>query len=869
MNPDGQRFHLLLGEADWFACAVPAEPPTSLGEVMAMEPPLRPAAAPEWDPQHRQVTLALQLDRLRGSTGDVPLDLALRRAAAADAHGNIYWTGADQRQLQVRNAGDGSVTAFWPDPRSAPAREGLFSDAEPASPVAPQWQGLAVTSDNWLVAAGPAGLHAFDLIAGGPPVHFRWPRGFSPTVTDLAARGAGLWVLDGHAARLHAFDSTFGLCDTVHATPEADLFQPTHPDAAEHRATPRRNASGFDLAPFTAGGSAIAVSMLSGDVVAVLVRDPSAILVLNTRTGTLLDLQPIDIVPHDMAVGEVLLRSGVPARRLVVSGGSGNQLLTFRILGEPGAETLFATTETVPLRRYGGLALVTVKGKINYDTGAPRHFVNAVEQPRQLYAASGTLLTGPFDAGIEQTTWDRIRIDGCIPPGCTVEIETCCGDTPDLMGQWVRQPRPILSDHGSELAGHSAAALVPPDRKARRGTFELLLLQMRGRYLQVRLELRGDGNSSPHLRALRLTYPRVSWAERHLPAVWRAEPQAADFLERFLANMQGTISGIEARIAISQVLLDPRTVPAEAMEWLASWFDVALDPSWGEARSRAFIAHALQFLGWRGTMRGIESALALAFGESLDGTLFGDGTCSCDTAVRITETYRTRRQGPTDYAAGLAEQERWIAFQAQRAAAGTGATVPMAALPRLGVPAGNAADWNAFLQRRSPERFAWQQLLQGRYRRIRPLNEAHGTQWRDFDEIALCALPAATAKARADWSIFAGTLLPMQQAAHRFSVLLPVRPGEPTDTATLARREALARRIIALEKPAHTIFDVRFYFAANRVGEARLGVDTAIGAGSRAEELVPPALLGRAYAGESFIGAGLPALPPGRELLTC
>lgn len=869
MNPDGQRFHLLLGKADWFACAVPGDPSATLADVMAIEPPLRPAGAPAWDADNKQVTLALQLDRLRGSTSDVPLDLARRRAAAADAHGNIYWIGDDRGQLLVRNAGDGSVTAFWPDLRGSSAPQSLFSDAEPAFPTAPEWQGLAVTDDSWLVAAGPAGFHAFDLIAGGPPVYYRWPKGFEPEVTDLAARKTGLCLLDGKAGQLHTFDSAFGLCGMAEDPGEAELFQAADPGAKQRQAIVRRVATGFKLAPFTAGGSAIALSILSADVVAVLVRDPSAILVLNIRESALLDIQPLDMVPHDMAVGDVLLRSGSAARRLVVSGGTGNQLMTFRILGEPGAETLFATAETVPLRRYGGRALVSVKGRINYDTGAPRYYVNAVEQPRQLYAATGTILAGPFDAGIEQTIWDRIRIDGCIPPGCAVEIETCCGDTLDLMGQWVRQPSPVLSDSGSELAGHSASALVPTDRKILRGTFELLLQQMCGRYLQVRMVLRGDGNSSPHLRALRLTFPRVSWAERYLPAVWRAEPQAADFLERFLANMQGTVSGIEARIAVSQVLLDPRTVPAEAMEWLAGWFDVALDPSWGEARSRAFIAHALDFFGWRGTIRGIESALALAFGETLDATLFGTGSCTCDSAVRITETYRTRRPSNVDYAAGLAEQERWIAFQTQRAASGIGANVPMNALPRLGVPAANAADWGAFLERHSPERFAWQQLLQGRYRRIRPLNEAHGTQWRDFAEIALCAVPPATAAAKTDWATFAATLIPIHRAAHRFSVLLPVRPGEPTDSATLARREALARRIIALEKPAHTIFDVRFYFAANRVGEARLGFDTAIGAGSRAEELMPPALLGRAYAGESFISAGRPALPPGREVLAC
>jgi hypothetical protein len=66
-------------------------------------------------------------------------------------------------------------------------------------------------------------------------------------------------------------------------------------------------------------------------------------------------------------------------------------------------------------------------------------------------------------------------------------------------------------------------------------------------------------------------------------------------------------------------------------------------------------------------------------------------------------------------------------------------------------------------------------------------------------------------------------------------------------------------RIVELEKPAHTIFDVRFYFAMNRIGEARLGLDTTLGAGSRSTETITPAILGRAHLGEAFIGPDGPS----------
>ena len=65
----------------------------------------------------------------------------------------------------------------------------------------------------------------------------------------------------------------------------------------------------------------------------------------------------------------------------------------------------------------------------------------------------------------------------------------------------------------------------------------------------------------------------------------------------------------------------------------------------------------------------------------------------------------------------------------------------------------------------------------------------------------------------------------------------------------------------ALEKPAHTLFDIRFYWAMNRVGEARLGLDSQLGPSSRAPALLPAMVLGRGWLGGGFVG-GPPASAP-------
>lgn len=64
----------------------------------------------------------------------------------------------------------------------------------------------------------------------------------------------------------------------------------------------------------------------------------------------------------------------------------------------------------------------------------------------------------------------------------------------------------------------------------------------------------------------------------------------------------------------------------------------------------------------------------------------------------------------------------------------------------------------------------------------------------------------------------------------------------------------MVRRVVDLERPAHTAFTVRRYFDFFRVGEARLGLESALGAESRFAML----MLNRDY----LAGAYLPPAAP-------
>jgi phage tail-like protein len=230
---------------------------------------------------------------------------------------------------------------------------------------------------------------------------------------------------------------------------------------------------------------------------------------------------------------------------------------------------------------------------------------------------------------------------------------------------------------------------------------------------------------------------------------------------------------------------------------------------------------------------------------------------------------------------GAAERARWQNFVGARYASAAGlATAHGAAYARFeDVPLPRdwpaafpdyAKDWREFSEQTGGAvmRERWRDFLARRYRRIDRLNRAYETAWPDFDLVAIPDVLPGTEAAQADWLRFERLLLPMHGTKHRFSVLLPVT-DVAGDSYQAEARLGLARRIVDLEKPAHTVYDVRFYWALFRVGEARLALDTLLGQGSRAPELIPAAVLGQAYIGASFVGGQARPADGDRLLLGC
>ena len=954
MDANQTRFHMLFGEADWRPVL---ERAAASGEGSGVA----------WEDASHSVTLARRLFRFERSPADLPPALERRRGAAVDRYGNWYWIAADGGEIQPLPAGLREPERLWPVPlpERAPAGSGGFAPVEPkpAPPLSPM-HGLAVTEDHYLVAGtlAPAGLLIFDLHAGGPPLWMAWPDQAPFAPYDMANGPEGtLYILDREHRRYWILDRHFQVLDLdqerVQIEPVHEFH--FHPDAGpERRPKPARwFPTGIALprgAPFEAespiaiealpDGSVLILDAPAGDA-RVLWYSGSALQGAAELAGVFED-QPFAAFdfaflrqrPGDPPEAEGAAVTGT----LYVAGADGNQSFAFALraqrpgsspAGEGGLQ-LELEMRYLPMRSFGGRGLVPARGaggeEVVYYDREERGvvtWVELVEKPRPRYAPAGVLpevgvpiaaegFAGlAFDGKERGCVWHRLMLDAVIPPGAAIVVESRAADDPALLAAtpWQREPDPYLRPMGSEIPFYRPFPRRPEASEGA-GTWELLLQQARGRYLQLRLSLFGTGRNTPRLRALRVYYPRFSYLEKYLPAVYREDPVSASFLERFLANPEGILTALEDRIAHAQVLFDPRTAPAESLEWLAGWLGLALDASWDEHRRRLLIKHAPRMFAERGTAAGIVRAIRLATDPCPDDSLFTEPVLEAGglavsgrgaRSVRIVEQFRTRRtpgivfgdpgeaegpgvtsphmpwspaQGPDPLHQRYRQflLDRYGDVDAVNRALGTSyAAVEEIEFPPAMPEARSEADvWRAFVRSAigfpyaavdGADREAYQRFLQQRYRRISafaaaaPEYAALGVS--SFADVPLPRRLPTSRRALTDWIQFASLYLPALERAHRFTVLVPIwgevgLPGGGAGGERLAMGPdpEVVRRVVELEKPAHTHFEIKPYWAMFRVGEARLGIDTQPGQSSR----LAAAIVGRGALGEVYLAHAHP-----------
>lgn len=226
------------------------------------------------------------------------------------------------------------------------------------------------------------------------------------------------------------------------------------------------------------------------------------------------------------------------------------------------------------------------------------------------FERDGTWRSEPLDSEIAGCQWHRVELElGGLPTGSEIELRTYADDRlladvdtlPDGVWETRRVLTGALQPGGAQPAGD-----------------EFLVQSRPGRYLWLRVALRGDGTSTPAITGLRVHYPRASYLE-HLPELFSADDETRWFLERFLSIAQTEWDDIQRRGEELPAAFDPDAVPAgEPLERLARWLALDLEQRWDDAGKRRLLAGAPPLASKRGTLEAVRGFLRLYL-EALRG----------------------------------------------------------------------------------------------------------------------------------------------------------------------------------------------------------------------------------------------------------
>ncbi len=291
-------------------------------------------------------------------------------------------------------------------------------------------------------------------------------------------------------------------------------------------------------------------------------------------------------------------------------------------------------------------------------------------------------LQAPLDSEDVMMVWHRLFIEAVIPQGCGIKVWLAATDevrshenilSPDWylhqFGQVFqaagRSDMPVAcwESRGSEISHHTGFLPCAMQRD-KAGLFSVLIQRrtrrvtaLQGRYLHVHVQLLGTGRATPEIFALRAYGSRFSYVNEYLPALYQEslfKPQAdeigaatgADFLERYIGNIEGHLTRFEDDIAHAYLLTQPQTVPDPSLGWLASWLGYPLNASLPIDVQRHLLNHAADLYRWHGTLRGLKLALNIV---TQGGVSRGN--------IVVLEDFRLRRTFASIIGADLADAE--------------------------------------------------------------------------------------------------------------------------------------------------------------------------------------------------------------------
>lgn len=227
----------------------------------------------------------------------------------------------------------------------------------------------------------------------------------------------------------------------------------------------------------------------------------------------------------------------------------------------------------------------------------------------------GVFISRIFDSQKEETIWHRFVLSGrgrgSASLLCTFyafdHLEFRSEDKKYLISEFIQDEQYSLQEKKEKLKPFAKKqALFPRD---------ILLHEVKGRYLFFIAELSALGGEVPQISEMVLYFPKTDWL-KYLPEVYQKERSGADFTSRFLGIFQSFYEDMDWKIKTSSRLLNPKDTEADWLRQIAGWFHLEDIYLWPEDKLRKLVEQAPKLFSQAGTVKGMLDFLCLYTGKN-------------------------------------------------------------------------------------------------------------------------------------------------------------------------------------------------------------------------------------------------------------
>lgn len=232
-------------------------------------------------------------------------------------------------------------------------------------------------------------------------------------------------------------------------------------------------------------------------------------------------------------------------------------------------------------------------------------FFPATQSSRQ----RGVYLSRVLDSREQEMEWHRLFLEVKNAGSSPYKVKIYTSEDPFLVwnGEQVQ-----LKDFIADKEIHIENKLTSMEgylRLEATGRSDLLLHEVRGRYLWLSIEVYQQNEQTLRFQEITVFFPKQSWLS-YLPELYE-ENDTEHFLDRYLSVFQSIYDDMNQKIQEIPYLLDVQTAKSEYLDFLCQWVGISKSQMWKEEKKRKLLTRAVSLFQIRGTRAGILELLQL------------------------------------------------------------------------------------------------------------------------------------------------------------------------------------------------------------------------------------------------------------------